>query len=117
MKVEVVDESTLPPSEASKRVQPYLDALHRLQPGKSLKVTLEDGESTRGLKRRFRSAANAAGIAVDFLEAPDGGFYIAIDRSKMRRPMAAEPVAEGLVRRRRGRPPKSAMAASISAEA
>lgn len=105
MRIEVVDETALPATARTRKLQPYVDALRRLEPGKALRVTPEDGESRRVLKRQFRYAEPEVGVSVEFINEGDA-FYV--------RKTAARATTPPTPGRRRGRPPKS-MAASRAA--
>ncbi len=105
MRVQVVDESALPATGANKKIQPYVEALKQIEPGKSLKVVPETDETTRGLKRRFKTAAPLAGLSIELLDADDGFFVVAAKPGRIRARRSTTPSPTG---RRRGRPPKSA---------
>lgn len=105
MRVEVVDESTLPRTSRNSQLQPYLEALKQLQPGKALRVSPELDETVRALKRRLRAAASEAEASIEFMDFADG-FFVAqpqTPRTRSKRGAATSPTG-----RRRGRPPKSA---------
>ncbi|MBI3978608.1 MAG: hypothetical protein HY331_10540 [Chloroflexi bacterium] len=79
MKVRVIEPEELKKAPRATKVDlaPYKKALMSIPEGGALDVTLDPGESSRSVKRRFTSAAGEIGREIIYRTSKEGSFRIA----------------------------------------
>ena len=80
MKVRILEPSELKrtPQPTKVDLSPYREILLSIPEGGGLDVTLEDGESSRTIKRRFTTASKELGKKIAYRSTKEGNFRIVL---------------------------------------